>query len=52
MVLVIFQFWLENCTVIQCLCEEKQGLYLTEQVNKFCISRESKRHSDTTGMGI
>ena len=52
MVLVIFQLQLENCMVIQCLCEEKQGLYFTEQVNKFCISRESKRHSDVTGMGI
>lgn len=42
MVLVIFQLQLENCTVIQCLWEEKQGLYFTEQVNKFCISQESK----------
>ena len=52
MVLVIFQLQLENCTVIQCLWEEKQGLYFTEQFNKFCISQESKRHSDITVMGI
>ena len=34
MVLVIFQFRLENCTVIQCLCEEtKDCISLNRSIN-------------------
>lgn len=40
-----------NCTVMRSLCEEKQRLCFTPQLNKLRISQESKGHSGITATG-